>query len=240
MACEGVLLVVASCALLLSACRAVPAAAPSPIPSPTTDWKARLASFLDKYGESPAAPAPYSEDAARAVADARAELRWLQVVVQFPSAVRPTDGFVRWASSPSDPDLTACRLAAGATPETGVDSDGNQSVGYSYSGPDLLGYTVASYACDIRFPARPSPPENDAQLSYRYDYLTKFVVPCYEAHGAPVDPAPTRAKFIAQYQPDQTGPHWSPLSPSAGDAPNPIFDGKNAVCSLTSPSGAGG
>jgi hypothetical protein len=233
------LLAFSACALLLTACTGAPAAAPSPTPSPTIDWTARLASFIDKYGQDPAASAPYTEEEARAVAELPADTRWLQVVMQFPTAVRPSDGFVHWAASPSDPDLTACILATGATPETGVDSDGNQSVGYSY-GSDIEGYTIGTYACDVRFPGRASPPENEAQLSYRYDYLTRFVVPCYEAHGAPVDPAPTRAEFIAQYQPDHAGTRWSPLPPNAGDAPDPIFDGKNAVCPLTFPSGAGG
>lgn len=227
--------------LLLSGCGASTAAdraatTPSDSPTSATYWKAELADFLTEYGDSPPGSAPYSEAQAQVVAAGKADARWAQIVSQFPDVLRPSDSFVHWAAEPDDPDVKACYIAAGATVDEGTDADGNTYPGFS--GPDTAAYAGATFDCSfVRFPTRPTPPATDAQISYYYDYLTKFVVPCYQAHGATVGAAPTRAQFIVQNQPDHVGARWAPVPPSAGDAPNPTFDGKNAACPLAAPGG---
>lgn len=229
--------------LILSGC-GVPAAvgradgAPSDSPTSASYWKAKLTEFLTKNGDSPQGSAPYSEAETQTVASGKADAKWTQVVSRFPGVLRPSDAFVHWSAGPTDPDVKSCYVAAGATVDEGTDADGNTYPGFS--GPDTVAYAQATFDCIYdRFPTRPTPPATTSQISYYYDYLTKFVVPCYRAHGAVVDPAPTRADFIAQHQPNHTGARWAPVQPSAGNGPNPTFDGKDAVCPLDGPGGAG-
>ena len=119
-------------------------------------------------------------------------------------------------------------IMARATVDEGTDSDGVISLGFS--GPGTTAYEVGSFDCGfVRFPDRPYPPANDAQLRYLYDYLTTFMAPCDEAHGAHVEAAPSRSEFLAQWA-STTGTRREPLPPNAADAPDPVYNGKNAVC----------
>jgi hypothetical protein len=204
------------------------------MPTSASYWKTQLADFFKKFGDPPAASAPYSEEQARAALVPKADSMWSYLAASYPDAVRPTDAFVHWANGTNDPDLQACMLAAGAELEQGVDSDGK--VSHGFSGPGTMEYEVGSFDCGfVRYPDRPQPPANDAQLGYEYDYLTRFVTPCYVAHGVHVEPAPSRAEFIAQERPGYDGTRWYPLPPNAGDASDPVYDGSNAVCPLSVP-----
>ncbi len=197
-------------------------------------WKTQLNQFVRTHGDGPKATVAYGESEARSIAATKADTEWTRVVAQFPHALRPADSFVHWQAGSADTDVKACYVGAGATVDHGTDSDGNSYLGYS--GPNSATYAAAAFDCGyVKFPLRPVPPPTSAQISYYYDYLTTFVVPCYLAHGAKVDPAPTRADFISQYQSEQA--RWAPTPPNAGDGPNPVYDGKDAVCSLREPDG---
>lgn len=158
-----------------------------------------------------------------AVAASFADRQWAILLQTFPQAVRPTDSFVHWTSN-DDPDRVACLTAAGSTP--GSDSS-----------PPTAASSVAVFDCEfVRYPVRQSPPPNTAQLSYYYDYLTHYLVPCYQAHGAKIDLGmPSRPEFIAQNQSGYVGARWALTPPDAGDAPDPTYDGTGAVCSAIAP-----
>lgn len=218
-------------------CTAQQAADPSRTPAPTINWTAKLAAFTAKYGEYPPSDPPYTDAQATEVTALYSDKRWVQLLLQYPTAARPTDSFVHWAGN-GDPDIAACLIGAGATPNTGTTVDGTATVGYS--GPATMEYAVASFDCEfVRYPVRQSPWQNRAQLSYYYDYMTHYLVACYQAHGAKVDPGmPTRDEFISQNPSDFSGTRWQLTPPNAADAPDPTYDGTDAVCSATGPGGA--
>lgn len=221
--------------VLVAGCAAQSAVVPSS--SPAINWTARLAAFTAKYGSNPAPDPPFTEDQAHEAAAAQADQQWGFLLKQYPEAVRPGDTFMHWGTS-NDPDIAACMVAAGGTPETGVSANGVTSTGYS--GPDSVGYAVATFDCEmVSYPVRQSPWPSTAQLGYYYDYLTHYLVPCYLAHGAKIDPGmPKREEFIAQNQRGYVGTRWQLTPPDAGDAPDPTYDGKTAVCSATGPGDA--
>ena len=213
----------------------------APTASPSRNWNAKLAAFVHKYGSNPPSSPELTETQAHQVSARYADRSWSLLVQQWPAALRPTDSFVHWASN-HDPDRTKCATAAGAVPEAGASADGTISTGSS--GPATVEYSVGYFDCEmVRYPTRPSPWPNDAQIGYYYDYLTKYLVPCYQGHGAKVDPGmPTRSTFIHQWQFEQqfdsTLTRWQLTPPDAADAPDPTYDGKSAVCSATGPGDA--
>jgi len=219
-----VILVAVALSVAVSGCTAPPTAAPSG--SPTINWAAKLAAFTAKYGVNPASDPPFTDAQALAFNAGYSERRWKILLQEYPQAVHPTDAFVHWASN-GDPDLAACLTAAGVPPE-----------GEDFT-PTVTN-EVAMFDCQsVRYPVRQSPPPNKAQLSYYYDYLTHYLVPCYRAHGAPIDEGmPNRTRFIAQFQPGYVGARWELTPPDAGDAPDPTYDGRSAVCSAIGPGGA--
>lgn len=219
----------------VSGCTTHPGAAPSG--SPTINWTAKLAAFTARYGENPASDPPYTDAQAIAATASFSDRYWAILQKQYPQVVRPTDSFVHWTSN-GDPDRAACLTAAGVSPENGVSSDGTTSQGGS--SPATAASAVAIFDCEfVRYPVRQAPPPNKAQLGYYCDYLIHYLVPCYRAHGAPIDEGmPNRARFIAQFQPDYVGARWELTPPDAGDAPDPTYDGRSAVCSAIGPGGA--
>ena len=229
------LLAAVALTVAVSACTAQHAAGPSP--SPTINWTTKLAAFTAKYGENPASDPPFTEAQAKAVTAHYSDRQWAILLKQYPEAVRPTDSFIHWTSN-DDPDRAACLTAAGSTPDTGVTADRTTAQGGS--GPATIENAVATFDCEwVRYPVRESPWPNKAQLSYYYDYLTQYLVPCYQVHGAKIDLGmPNRAKFIAQNQSDFTGVGWHLTPPDAADAPDPTYDGKTADCSATGPGDA--
>ena len=223
---RGVQVMLAAVALTVAVCGCTAQAGAAPSSSPTINWTAKLAAFTAKYGENPASDPPYTDAQATAAAASFADRQWAILLQTFPQAVRPTDSFVHWTSS-DDPDRVACVTAAASTP--GSDSS-----------PPTAAPSIAIFDCEfVRYPVRQSPPPNAAQVSYYYDYLTHYLVPCYLAHGATIDPGmPTRAQFIAQFRSGYVGARWQLTPPDAGDAPDPTYDGPSAVCSAIAPGGA--
>jgi hypothetical protein len=210
---------------------------PSPSDLHSVDWHARLTAFVAKYGTNPKADPPLTDAQAHDVSAQWASRNWAAILKQYPLAVRPTDSFIHWAAN-NDPDVAACDAAAGATADSGTAADGTVSQGFS--GPATAEFAAASFACEFnRYPVRPSPSPNDAQLSYYYDYLVAYLVPCYHAHSAKIDLGmPTRQSFIAQNQANYSGNRWQLTPPDAADAPDATYDGTSAVCSATGPGGA--
>ncbi|MFF1632559.1 hypothetical protein [Leifsonia sp. NPDC058248] len=72
---------------------------------------------------------------------------------------------------------------------------------------------IGLYVCSVGHPGRPNSPLTPQQLGWSYDYFTRFLVPCYEANGIVVPPAPSRADFIAKW------PHqnWFPTAGGIAD-----------------------
>jgi hypothetical protein len=203
---------------LLAGCstQGAPAAAPSPVSSeaadPTDDSKVNDGTVAVAYpmpdlGPSPT-PAPLSKEDREALRLASADTNWQNVVAQYPNAVRPTVEFQGYGSGETYFEtLLACYEDSGVEGDRGIDADGNLAgVGFS---SDNEADTVAAFACQSMHPSEPFARPTDEMLGYNYDYLTQFIVPCYEANGMANPPAPSREEFIANW-PNQ---NWFPASP---------------------------
>jgi hypothetical protein len=203
---------VAVAVLLLASCAATPASTPT---APATDWSAARQAFLDAYGDLPPS-VPYTDAEAADALSTEADAAWSQVSTRFADAVRPTEGFVHWATdddrtSPTG-DLATCLSTHDVQVDTGTDGAGATTIGWGTD--DTAESWVGQFFCtEVAYPARPKPPLDAAQLGYFYDYLVGFVAPCLEANGHKVPPVISRDDFVSEY-PDQG---WFPWNLIDGD-----------------------
>ncbi|MCU1407712.1 MAG: hypothetical protein JWQ43_4015 [Glaciihabitans sp.] len=189
---------------LLAGCTAAGSYLPSSTrwPVPTAHATADAVQYpLPDIGPSPA-PSPRTAEEIDAQRLAEQDQRWEEVTHLFPAAVRPV---IEFDGYPGDDTVAAlvddCLQAAGFTPAMDDSRDGEDQA-----------MAVLRYTCLADNPYHPFNPPNDAQLGYIYDYLTEFMVPCFEANGISNPAPPSRADFIALWPNQQ----WFP---STGEMP---------------------
>jgi hypothetical protein len=121
--------------------------------------------------------------------------------------------------------MSACYAAAGIPIDYGTNSNG-EIVGLGTS-TNTEAEAVSAYECGATHPSKPWPYPSPEQLGYIYDYLVRFIVPCYEANGITNPPPPSREGFVGNW-PNQG---WFPTS---GDLPlhPPDEAALNAACPL--------
>lgn len=190
--------------LLLGACLLLGAtgcagAAPSASDAPTTSPTAEGAVVypMPDLGPSPA-PAPLDADRLEALRIEQQDQQWQGVVATYPSAVRPADPFREYRDEAAAPELVDCLEAAGIPVDIGTDADGEGPAGLMVSPVDEA-ESVASFTCWSTYPTTPIAPMTTEQIDYLYSYLTEYLVPCYEANGATITAAPSRADFVSQW-----------------------------------------
>ena len=158
---------------------------------------------------------PFTDADIEAARVAEAEREWQGILAAYPDAVRPDVAFEAYVTNENRVEVTrACFEAAGLPIDegrTGTDPDDPVvSIGTSAT---TVEERIALYTCRVAHPERrTSGPPNAEQLGWIYDYLTEYSVPCYEANGIVVPPAPPREEFVANW-PNQG---WYP---SVGDHP---------------------
>ncbi|GAA0991515.1 hypothetical protein GCM10009563_04290 [Subtercola frigoramans] len=125
--------------------------------------------------------------------------------------VRPPDSFDSYLTDQAASDeRERCYRANDVPVETATNKAGDQvALGAS---PITPAQAVSAFSCESRFRTQPSAPPTRDQLGYLYDYLTRFLAPCYTANGFDNPPPPSREDFVKRW-PDQD---WYP---SFGDAP---------------------
>lgn len=160
-------------------------------------------------------PRPTSEPLSDAEAEQKrlelADSHWATVIAQYPDAVRPQIEFAGFIAPETHLEtMRTCLEASGIEIATAVTADG-EPAGFEIVDPTVES-SIAYYACDVAHPVRPIAEPSDAELGWAYDYLTRFVAPCYEANGIENEPAPPREEWVAAW-PEFV---WSP---STGDLP---------------------
>ncbi|WP_223692186.1 hypothetical protein [Leifsonia poae] len=170
---------------------------------------------MPDLGPSPA-PAPQTPAQTEKLRLERVEQQWQLLLAQYPSAVRPQVTFQGYITDATEMAvmkscLTQQNVPIGyGYPVGAKKGDKPTSVGGQASNEQEA---VGLYICSVEHPYSPNPPLTPQQLGWSYDYFTKFLVPCYEANGAVVPPAPSRADFIANW-PNQ---NWFPTAGSITD-----------------------
>lgn len=160
-------------------------------------------------------PRPTSEPLSDAEAEQKrielADAHWTTVLAQYPDAVRPQVAFGGFIAPEAHHEtMRTCLEASGIELATPVTAEGGPA-GFEIVEPTVES-SIAYYACEVAHPVRPSAEPSDALLGWAYDYLTRFVAPCYEANGIENEPAPPREEWVAAW-PEYV---WSP---STGDLP---------------------
>jgi hypothetical protein len=195
---------------LLSGCASAESADPPVAASATADPDAVVGIDMPDLGPSPA-PDPLTDEQRDALRIERQDAHWQSVAQQYPDAVRPADPFTGYTESD---DLWAaindCYVSKGFTLGTTIDAEGNSSPGGASASTEQEAIDI--FLCHSEFTGATQPP-NDAQLGYIYDYLTEFLVPCYEANGIENPAPPTREEFIANW-PNQ---NWFPSTGLFGE-----------------------
>jgi hypothetical protein len=132
--------------------------------------------------------------------DDQLDQEWDFVTQRFPSAVRPEVEFARYIDqSEWPPAIADCLVGQGfadvkAMPDGGIES-----------GPvppaQAEAYAVAMYVCSAQYPMDPKylAPMTDDRIGALYDYYVDEMVPCLEAEGYAVPPAPSRETYIDTY-----------------------------------------
>jgi len=194
---------------LLSGCASsVPA--PPPAATATADPDAVVGIDMPDIGPSPA-PDPLTDEQREVLRVERQDAAWQGVVGQYPGAVRPADPFTGYTDPADLQDaINDCYVSKGFTLGTSIDAVGNSSPGGAMASTEQE--AIDLFLCHSEFTGATQPP-NDAQLGYIYDYLTEFLVPCYEANGIENPAPPTREEFIANW-PNQ---NWSPSTGLFGE-----------------------
>ena len=173
---------------------------------PAADEGVNRDAVLAELGPYPADTAWAQAEHDQALAD-YLDSRWKSLAQLYPDAVRPEVTIEREIEyAEFDEVLADCMDEAG---------DPLPSTASEYVPQTTIAAEIW-FTCVARFPMTPEPPANDAQLGYIYDYLTTFVVPCYEKNGAPQSPAPTKEFFVENW-PNQD---WYPsyTIPEEGEA----------------------
>lgn len=192
-------------------------ARPVAVGTPTTSPTPRAVTVpMPDLGPSPE-PAPMTAEQTEQLRLQARDAAWKGVLAQYPHAVRPDvpfDGYLARADEMSV--MSACYTAHGVPIGYGYaigakKGDPPTSVGGEASDEKQA---VGLYYCSVEHPGRPNPPPTPAQLSWMYDYFTRFLVPCYEANGISVPPAPSKQDFVAKW-PNQG---WFPSPGMTADA----------------------
>jgi hypothetical protein len=140
-----------------------------------------------------------------------ADGHWDTVIAQYPDAVRPEVAFQGFIALEAHFEtMRTCLEDAGVEIAIPTSAEG-EPAGFEIVEPTVE-TSIAYYACEVSHPVRPSAEPSDAELGWAYDYLTRFVVPCYEANGIENEPAPPREEWVAVW-PEYL---WMP---STGDLP---------------------
>jgi hypothetical protein len=218
-------LVAAVACVALSACTSTPLPSDSPA---AIDWQAERDEFAATHGELPDFGPPLSDADAFAALGPIADEAWSAVLASHPDAVRPVDGFVRWATDADvfseegadlaqTSELAACFTAHGALVDVGQTEDGGTALGASAETEEG---EVGMYFCsNVAYPQRPPSPSPE-RAGYIYDYYVGYLVPCFEAHGVKQGSAsPTRDQYIAEF----THQTWGPTYPEA-DSTDPALE----------------
>ncbi|GAA1444814.1 hypothetical protein [Leifsonia poae] len=201
---------------LLVGCAATASAHPDARSTATPTPEAVTVPMPD-LGPSPA-PAPQTAAQTEQLRIARADEAWKQLVQQYPSAVRPQVTFDGYISDATEMDvMTQCYteqkvpIALGY-PAGAQKGDKATSVGAETTNEQEA---IGAYVCNVEHPYPPTSPMTQQQLGWLYDYLTRFLAPCYQANGIANPPAPSRADFIAKW------PHqnWFPSDGGLMDGP---------------------
>lgn len=191
----------------LTGCATAATADPQAIPTPTPTQLAVTVAMPD-LGPSPA-PAPQTAAQTEQRRLSNADQAWQQVLLQYPSAVRPQVTFGGYITDATEVAvMSQCLTEQGVPIANGYPAGAKKGDAPSSVGADASDEkeAIGAWVCNVEHPYRPAPPLTPQQLGYLYDYLTEFLVPCYEANGVAEPPAPSRATFVA------TWPHqnWYP------------------------------
>jgi hypothetical protein len=214
---------------LFAGCSTGPAPAPeaTPWPVPTASELAGSSAVtvpMPDLGPSPT-PVPLTDADRESLRLAGLDAQWQAVTMTYPNAERPAvefNGHLDEAARAAA--LAPCYTESGVTYSEGKDETGTV-VGVS---PDITdeASAVAIYVCDAAYPRAQVAPPSPEILGYLYDYLTQFVIVCYEANGITNPPAPTREEFVTQW-PNQ---NWFPMIES--DAGTASSEAINQACPL--------
>lgn len=191
-------------ALALTACSS-DQPAPSP-PSSSAEGPAMVAYPMPDLGPSPA-PSPMSDAEREQARLDDADRRWATLLLTYPAAVRPEVAFEGYLDvTPMFARIKSCLYDHGVPVDEGTDAMSGELV--SVSGiPSTQQQAIDDFACVTATPFTPAPPVNAEQLAYLYDYLTQYIVPCYEANGVTDIPAAPTKQFFVDNWPNQ---NWFP------------------------------
>ncbi|WP_167047114.1 hypothetical protein [Salinibacterium sp. ZJ454] len=172
------------------ATRGTPASDPIETPAPLA-----VTVPMPDLGPAPVRDRPADEQA-ETLRLAQLDSAWERVVAAHPNAVRPDVTFAGFVTSEQHTEVVSACFTEMAVP-FGLSTDADGTVNGMEWTTDLEEHAVGAYVCQARHSTRPTGPPTDAQLAWMYDYLTQFLVPCYEANGIENPPAPPREDFIA-------------------------------------------
>lgn len=129
---------------------------------------------------------------------------WQMVTFMFPDAARPAVDFERYTEADGYIDqLKTCYVASDLRLGVKVNEIGETE----FNDAEVTNEKdyLAKFDCRATVVIKPEK-WNVAQIGYHYDYLTKFLVPCYAANGIVNVPAPSREDYIAKWP----NPRWYP------------------------------
>jgi hypothetical protein len=186
---------------LLAGC----APADSPSPATAADPTAQAAKTIDMPDLWPSpAPDVLTDDEVEQLRVTQQDSDWNSVASAYPTAVRPAVQFEGYTSDKTYIDtLNACYVASDLKLNHFVSEIGEPTL----NGTDVSNESeaIAKYVCLATVVAKPFT-WNEAQIGYHYDYLTKFLAPCYKTNGIDNPSAPSREEYIAQWP----HPNWTP------------------------------
>lgn len=136
----------------------------------------------------------------------RADSLWETLLSMEPDAQRPEVAMERIAEGADwVRQQASCLRDAGVDVQViGADDDIRLS--------NALTPSVTAYACEVRFPMRPSGPVTDAALAYLHGYYLDFLLPCYASEGAAYEgDVPDLAEFMAR---ERSSDPWFPEASS--------------------------
>jgi hypothetical protein len=148
---------------------------------------------------------------------AEQDANWSSVARQYPTAVRPDVAFAGYTDMGDYIDaLDACYVRSGLVLGTMTDEVGTST--RSGVSPDTEEGAVKAFTCRAEVAVEPHP-MNAAQLGYLYDYLSRFLAPCYAANGIANPPAPSREDFVAKWPRQNWFPEMGPVFGTPAAAP---------------------
>ncbi|GAA2031080.1 hypothetical protein GCM10009819_13660 [Agromyces tropicus] len=140
---------------------------------------------------------------------------WAGVLAQYPGAARPADPFDSYVTEAEYVEvMQACYESAGLDLEFGYSTPDLSGPPASVSAmPSDEGQAVAAWSCRAAHPFEVvAPLANEAELGWIFDYLSRFLAPCYAANGLDNPPPPTREEWVSAWP----GYLWYPTT---GDRP---------------------